>query len=231
MSYDLFFFDLDDTLLNFRESERLSFYRTLQDLGIHSALDEVFKDYQVINRALWSDFEQGKTSKDLLKVERFRRVFEAHKVELDPVKTSDRYLEMLPETVVLMDYAVELCQWVAARAELGIVTNGMSAVQMQRISRSAIAPYISFVSVSEECGFAKPDVRFFEYSSKRAKKFNKSSSLVVGDRLETDIQGAHDFGLDSAWFNQKKEVMSLSVKPKFEVYHLSELQKKIEDLE
>ena len=225
MPYNLFLFDLDDTLLDFKESERLSFFSSLQSLGITSELEKLYDLYQIENRTLWRLFEQAQTTKEHLKVERFRKIFSSHRIEIDPELASTRYLEALPETVVLIDHAVEICEWLFQRGEIGIVTNGMQAVQMQRIKNSKLAPYISFISVSEECGFAKPDVRFFEYSAKMAKNFPKTSALVIGDRLETDIQGAHNFGLDSCWFNPSGSERLSHLSPKYEITHLSEIQK------
>jgi len=224
MKYDLFLFDLDDTLLDFKESERLSFFSMMQSFGLKGDLEPYFTQYQSENRALWKLFEEGKTSKEHLKVERFRRVFQTHKLDVDPEAASTRYLDMLPQTVVLMDHAVELCDWLSQRGEIGIITNGIQTVQSQRIQNSKLAPYISFVSVSEACGHAKPDVRFFEYSAKMARKFSKASSLVIGDRIETDILGARNFGVDSCWFNPAKTPQDPEVAPTYEVHHLSEIQ-------
>lgn len=224
MKYDLFLFDLDDTLLDFKESERLSFYSSLQGLGVKTGLDELFKQYQVVNAGLWKMFEHGETTKEHLKVERFRHIFAANQIDVDPNLASTRYLETLPETVVLIDYAVEICAWLSQRGELGIITNGIHYVQTLRIKNSKLAPYISFVSVSEECGFAKPDVRFFEYSAKMAKRFSKASTLVVGDRFDADIQGAQNFGVDSCWFNPEGKMAPSEKTSTYEVKHLKELR-------
>lgn len=42
MKYQLFLFDLDDTLLDFRASEKLSFFRTLEQLGIREQQEVIF---------------------------------------------------------------------------------------------------------------------------------------------------------------------------------------------
>lgn len=225
MSYDLFLFDLDDTLLDFKASEKQSFYSTLQNLGVIQEFDQLFSLYQIENRALWKLFEEGKTTKEFLKVERFRKIFNAFKIDINPEVASTRYLEMLPQTVVLIDHAVEICQWLSQKGELGIITNGIHHVQTERIKNSQLAPYISFVSVSEDCGFAKPDARFFEYSVKMAKKFDKASTVIVGDRFEADIQGAHNFGIDGCWFNPDGIISpSSELRPTFEIKHLSEIK-------
>lgn len=225
MKYNLFLFDLDDTLLDFKASEKLSFYMALESLGIQSSIDALFATYQVENAALWKLFEEAKTSKDHLKVERFRKTFQAHRIDLDPALASSRYLETLPQTVVLIDHAVELCEWITKYGEIGIITNGIQSVQSQRIQNSKIAPYISFVSVSDECGYAKPDVRFFDHTVRKAKAFAKHSTIIIGDREDADIQGAHNFGIDSCWFNPHSKTRSNHLSPTYEVKHLSDLQK------
>lgn len=225
MKYDLFLFDLDDTLLDFKASEKLSFHLCLQSLGIKTNLDNIFSDYQVINKALWRAIEEGKITQEHLKVERFRKVFESHQIAIDPHVASLRYLDTLPETVVLIDHAVEICEWLVQHGEIGIITNGIEYVQAKRINKSKIAPYISFVSVSEACGYAKPDIRFFDYSTKMAKNFSKDKTVIVGDRIEADIQGAHNFGIDSCWFNPHKNSRPDHLKPSFEITHLSEIKK------
>ncbi|WPU64558.1 YjjG family noncanonical pyrimidine nucleotidase [Peredibacter starrii] len=227
MKYNLFLFDLDDTLLDFKASERLSFFLALKSLGIQSDLENLFSQYQVVNTGLWKLFEEAKVTKEHLKVERFRKIFEANGLGVDPNKASERYLETLPETVVLMDHAVEICEWLKGHGEIGIITNGIQTVQHQRIKNSLIAPYISFISVSDECGFAKPDVRFFEYTAKKVTNFNKLSSIIVGDREEADIQGARNFGIDSCWFNPHQKISSVTVTPTYEIKHLSELKHKL----
>lgn len=225
MKYNLFLFDLDDTLLDFKESEKLSFHLCMQSLGIKTNVDQIFSDYQVINKALWKALEEAKTTQEILKVERFRKTFEAHRIDIDPAMASLRYLDTLPETVVLIDHAVETCEWLSQHGEIGIITNGIEYVQSKRINKSKIAPFISFISVSETCGFAKPDIRFFDYTTKMAKKFSKDKTVIVGDRLEADIQGAHNFGIDSCWYNPHKIEKPSHLRPTFEITHLSEIQK------
>ncbi len=225
MKYNLFLFDLDDTLLDFKESERLSFYSSLQDIGITSNIDELFKLYQIENNALWKLFEKGQTTKDFLKVERFRKVFKAFNINLDPSIASQRYLDSLPQSVVLVDYAQEICEFVSKIGEIGIITNGILHVQKQRINNSKLKPFINFLSVSDECGYAKPDPRFFEYTVKKAAHFSKESTIIIGDRFDADIVGGHQFGIDTCWFNPENKTNTESIKPTFQISSLKEIQK------
>lgn len=201
MKHRLFLFDLDDTLLDFRASEQASFQRTMAHLDLREGLDALFAQYQMTNVALWRLFEQGAVSKDFLRIERFRKTFADNGIDLDPHVASDVYSESLADTVVLVDGAVALCETLAGIGEVGIITNGAHAIQHRRIASSGLAPSLSFVATSEACGFAKPDTRFFEYTSKMARTFTKPDTVIVGDRLDADILGANHFGIDSVWFN------------------------------
>lgn len=201
MKHRLFLFDLDDTLLDFKASEQLSFVRTMQALGLHEGIDALFPQYQAINIALWKAFELGTVSKDFLKVERFRRTFAQNALDLDPAAASHVYLESLSDTVVLIDGARQVLEDLSAVGEVGIITNGVEHIQTRRIASSGLKDHISFVSTSEACGHAKPDSRFFDYATKMARAFTHIETVIVGDRLDADILGANRFGIDSCWFN------------------------------
>lgn len=154
MKYNLFLFDLDDTLLDFRASEKRSFLHTMHTLGLREGIDALFTRYQEINVDLWKRFELGTVSKDFLKVERFRKSFQENAIDLDPELASRLYLESLPDTVVLIDGARQVCAALSAIGEVGIITNGVEAIQNRRIAASGLSDYISFVATSEACGHA-----------------------------------------------------------------------------
>lgn len=222
MKYELFLFDADDTLFDFKSCERGAFTSALNHFGYDEKIENLYATYGVESMALWREVEEGKISKDFLKAERFRRTFSKHDIDLSPDEVGEKYLEILPQTCVLIDRALEVCQHLSERGQIGIITNGFEAVQTRRLKSSSIAPYVGFMVVSEQCGFTKPDPRFFEYTSKLVPTFNKQKTLVIGDRLETDIVGARNFGLDTCWFNPSKQ-SSHEIKPTYEIDHLSQL--------
>ncbi|MNM37225.1 putative HAD-hydrolase YfnB [compost metagenome] len=223
MKYTLFLFDLDDTLLDFRASEKRSFMHTMHTLGLRDGIDALFTRYQEINVDLWKRFELGTVTKDFLKVERFRKSFQENAVDLDPELASRVYLESLPDTVVLLDGAKQVCAALSAIGEVGIITNGVEAIQNRRIAASGLGGYISFVATSEACGHAKPDVRFFEYATKMASAFNKETTVIIGDRLDADILGANRYGIDSCWFNPERLANTSAAVPTYEVSSLLDI--------
>ena len=231
MKHTLFLFDLDDTLLDFKASENLSFVRTMQQLGAGGSTASLFSHYQPINVALWRAFEHGTVTKDFLKVERFRQTFLAAGLVLDPELASRLYLESLSDTVVLIDGAIELCATLAAVGEVGIITNGVDAIQNRRIASSGLQQHVSFVATSEACGYAKPDVRFFEYAmNMAARPASKDQAIIIGDRLDADILGANRYGIDSCWFNPEQLVNASLAVPTFEVASLRDIMAALKNL-
>ena len=223
MKHRLFLFDLDDTLLDFKASEQLSFDRTMRALGLDALPDGLFARYQAINIALWKSFETGTVSKDFLKVERFRRTFADNGLDLDPEAASRLYLESLSDTVVLIDGARELCETLAGIGEVGIITNGVEQIQHRRIVSAGLRDHVSFVATSEACGHAKPDSRFFEYTVRMARAFAHAETVIVGDRLDADILGANRFGIESCWFNPGGLANDSEALPTFEVARLHDV--------
>ena len=223
MKHTLFLLDLDDTLLDFRASEKLSFEQTMRKMGLDADLENIFREYQAINVKLWRSFETGAISKDFLKVERFRQTFALHHLDIDPDLASHHYLESLPETVVLIEGAQHLCETLSHAGEIGIITNGVESIQSRRVESSGLSRYVSFISTSEECGFAKPDIRFFEHTTRKATAFRKETTIIIGDRLDADILGANRFGIESCWFNPGGLKNESGARPTFEVSGLDQI--------
>lgn len=227
MNFNLFLFDADDTLFDFGESELLSLQKTFEQYQIEFSQD-LYKTYKEESGKLWRQLELGQTTKDFLQVERFKRTFSKHKIKRDCDEVSDLYLDLLPETVVLNPYALEICDFLNKVGEVAIITNGIKRVQHKRLERSGLKDKIKFMVVSEDCGYAKPDKKFFDYTMKKGEIQSKEGVLVIGDRLETDIEGAYLYGLDSCWYNPQKkpaEVRNMD----YEISSLEEIKNIVSD--
>lgn len=195
----------------------------MEIVGLTDSASTLYSDYRRESAALWVELERKQIDKEFLRVERFRRTFALHGVEADPFKASAIYLDILPETIVLVDGAKRLCETLASVGELGVITNGIDAVQRRRIEKSGLGEWFSFVATSEKCGFAKPDARFFEFAAGSFSSFRKSEAIIFGDRIDADIAGAIQFRIDSCWFNPRGLAGEELLIPTFEVSHLDEI--------
>jgi len=221
--YDAIFFDADETLLDFKKSEEISFEVVLRKHNIEGDFHHYRTNYKKINDILWSQEALGLITKDFLKVERFRKFLEEHSLEANPEQICEDYLQTLPEHVYLLDGAIELITNLHKKMPMAIVTNGIGHVQHKRFSKANITHFFDHVVVSEECGFSKPDQRIFDLTLKKMGLSKASRILMVGDKLETDILGANRFGIDSCWFNPHNSTNDTDIKPTFEIKNLAQI--------
>lgn len=220
--YQLLLFDADDTLFDFHKSEQSAFHRMLQACKIEASGDSLYPHYREISLGLWQQLERNEITKDKIKTHRFELLFQKHGIEACPVSAGDTYLQLLPQDVHLIEGAREACKDLSQEFKLGIITNGIQSVQEQRLRRSGLADYFSFMVVSEECGFHKPDPRIFEHALRKA-NFTADDALMIGDRFEADILGAKNSKIDSCWFNPKGNLRTNDHVPTYEILKLDEL--------
>lgn len=221
--YQLFLFDLDDTLFDFQKCERASLKNLLADLKVEGDFEGHRAQFGTINQRLWDLYAHGEITKDYLRVERFRRFFNVYGWDLDPAKAAEDYLEKLAESCFLVDHCIELLTDLKKIGKIGVVTNGIATVQAKKMRNTGLDQFVDYVAVSEECGFAKPHAGIFEYAMIQAKHTDKDSVVMVGDRLEFDIHGANLFGITSVWYNYHKTSNPTSILPDHEIRHLKEL--------
>ncbi|MEV0531267.1 HAD family hydrolase [Kitasatospora sp. NPDC050463] len=96
----------------------------------------------------------------------------------------------------------------AARAAgwtLGIVSNGSTRPQLEKIRRTGLAPMVDGWVISEEAECVKPDPLIFEIAAQRCGIAPTgdwaSNTWMIGDHAPADIAGAELAGLRSVWLH------------------------------
>ena len=79
------------------------------------------------------------------------------------------------------------------------------------------------VVISEEVGVAKPDPAYFDIVFERMGWPERARTLVVGDSLSSDIQGAANYGIDACWFNPAQKPRPASMPIRYEIDDLEGL--------
>jgi len=224
MKYEIIIFDADDTLFDFRKSERDAFKNTMVEFNIEYDENYHLKVYSDINTAIWKDFEDGLITQKELKVERFKRLSDKLNIDFDEVEFAKSYMKHLSFASFLYDNSMDLIESLHKNYRLSIITNGLTEVQDNRIRKSAIAKYFENIVISEEVQVSKPDPKIFELTLNNMKYTDKSKILMVGDSLTSDIQGGINFGIDTCWFNPDKITNKTGMKPNYEISNLMELK-------
>ena len=218
------FFDLDHTLWDFDKNSELAFENIFN--RNHSEIDtKVFiEKYVPINQACWKLYQYNKISHDQLRYNRLRQSFEAINYAVSDAEIeiiAQEYIQFLPENNHLFDGALTILDYLCQKYKLHIITNGFAAVQFKKITNSNIGCYFQTITNSEMAGVKKPNRLIFEYALDLAKA-KKETSVMIGDCLEADVQGALDAGLDAIFFNQSTIPVAKNIK---NVSHLLELKR------
>jgi 2-haloacid dehalogenase len=198
-TYRGFLLDADNTLFDYDRAETEALDATLAVAAPHVPREKARASYRAINACYWKLFEQGAVSLADLKVGRFSDMLKDLRLEGDAAGLSDGYLTRLSQKAYFLPHAREVVRALSRRADLCLVTNGISMVQRGRLARSGIASCFAAILISEELGVAKPDTRFFEAACD-ALRLPRTDLLCVGDAPAADVLGARAAGIDACWY-------------------------------
>lgn len=222
MTYTHLLFDLDGTLFDFDAGETCAFRKICNSFHVPFS-EETLALYQRINLSYWKAYERGEITTTALSIARFHDFLAAVNRNGDPTRMSKLYQDYLGEDCTPIPDALRVCRILHEKGYLiSIITNGRSATQHSRLSRSELTPIISELFISEELGCQKPQKGFFDAVFKKL-QIPVSQALVIGDSLTSDISGGIRYGIDTCWFNPKAAANTMSQAPTYEIRQLNEL--------
>jgi len=209
-------FALADTLLDFTRGEPEGVTAILNQYGAPD-VPAAMNTYLTINHGIWQRIEQGADRGPLLDT-RFARTFAAFGMIVDGPAIEAQYKSMLNHNYYTLPGAtVLLTQLAQAGVTLIAGTNGTKSVQESRLAGSGIATFFDQIYISEDVGYDKPDQRFFAPIKAAYPAMTATNTLMVGDSLRSDIQGAINAGLANVWFNPHHTANPAAFRPTFEV--------------
>lgn len=199
--YDYLIFDLDNTLLNFSQSETNALRGIFTKYGVIYS-EATFSIYKEINHELWQKLEEGRIKKETVLTTRFAKFFATQGIQVDGAKADDEYRQLLESRNDLMPNSIELLTDLKSKGyKIFAGTNGVGRTQRKRLANADMTRFFDNLYISEEVGFEKPDARFFEtiFANEGIKDLTRV--LMIGDSLSSDIRGANRVGIDSIWLN------------------------------
>jgi len=207
--YSHLFFDLDHTLWDFETNS----IQTLEELFTKYHLNSSFESfnhfyekYEANNEDLWVLYREGKITKENLNFQRFYTPLSEAGIKDESIALNfgKDYITVSPTKTALMPNAIEVLSELKKWFKLHIITNGFKEVQFIKLKNSNLQQFFNKIFISETIGASKPKTAFFEYAVKSANA-RKKECLIIGDNLETDIDGAINFGLDYVFYNPNKK--------------------------
>jgi len=222
--YELILFDLDGTLFDYNKAEKYALKKSLEHFDINCDFNFCIEEYKKINKSVWNEFEKGKTGLEELRVKRFDILFDILNIKQNIEEFSKKYLYFISKTSFVTEGAKEIVSTLYKKYKLALATNGIYETQYKRFKSSPLRNYFDVFVASEEVGAAKPLADFFEYVFKMSKHRNKSTALIIGDSLSSDVKGGIDFGIDTCWFNPEKVAKKVDISPTYEIEKLSQVK-------
>jgi len=84
------------------------------------------------------------------------------------------------------------------KIKLGVITNGKTQWQQQKLDSLGLTPLFDTVLISEAEGLRKPDRAIFERALERL-SVRAGDAMFVGDNPEADVAGSRTAGLVPVW--------------------------------
>ena len=222
-------FDLDDTLVVEAAAATEAFAATAAEAAAHAPIDAVTlaKAARTHARALWNAtplhdhcLRVGISSSEGLwcrfefepwlrewspdyRRETWRRALADQGI--DDVELATALGERFPEErrarhAVFTDVGAAL-ERLRGEWRLGLLTNGASCLQREKLAASGLADHFDAVVVSGDLGAGKPDPAVFRHA---LDLFGHTTgpAVMIGDSLDRDIHGALAAGLDAVWLTR-----------------------------
>jgi putative hydrolase of the HAD superfamily len=228
MKYRHLFFDLDHTLWDFEANAKAtlsSLYETLslREKGIDD-FEQFYRNYLDHNERLWERYRNGFIKQEDLRIKRMRQSLLDFKIADEQLAQamSVQFLEMLPTRTILFPYAKEILTYLLGKGyELHLITNGFEKTQHQKLKHSGLDSFFTEVITSESSGSLKPNKQIFEYAFQKTNA-SPQQSIMLGDTLDVDIQGAMNAGIDQVFINHHR--IASHIQPTYMVHSLKELE-------
>ena len=228
--YTTVLWDIDMTLLDFLVAERHAIRKCFEIFGLGECSDEMLERYSVINRKYWEKLERGEITKQETLVGRFREFFASEGLPVDKAEAVNaEYQIRLGDTVAYCPHGEEVIEFLQKQGiRQYAVTNGTETAQRRKLANSGLDKVFIKAFISDEIGYEKPDVRFFDAVLQELGDCNKKEILLIGDSLTSDMRGANNAGLTNCWYNPKGIINDKGVTIDYEIRDLAQVKELIE---
>lgn len=240
MKYKILIFDLDDTLIDNRESVRAAFKQMLSEAD-ESFSEDAFNRWYELDRQFWVDWqdgainipdhlrhETGKKSDQFLDWVRSQRVlmyFDNSITSERAVELNNIYMHSLHDVVVPIDGARDTLEYLFDRNyEIIVATNGPQVATRQKLEKVGARRFITEVLSADLYGYMKPSIEFFEAIEGRYDDYRRGDYLIIGDSLKSDVGFGMNAGIDSCWLDATSSGIYDAYSPTYIISNLNELK-------
>lgn len=198
-------FDLDDTLYDYKNADKISYAKVIKYLvqikkcTTSEILPFLSEAKELVKKTLSSHTSSHN------RILYFQKISELLNLSYEEVdKINDIYWQTFYNSITPRDGVIELFEYLKEnRIKIAILTNFTTEHQYKKLIKLGLLKYIDTFVSSEEIGVEKPDKRAF-LSVINKLGIPTSSLLMVGDDFESDIRGAIQNNIYAAYFSSSK---------------------------
>lgn len=223
-------FDLDNTLFDHYHSLRSAMTVNRERFGLGSfTVGKLIDTYNLSLQTAYDRYLRKEISYEEKDIEKVRLFFQnlsfpipgEEDINIFLDSYSAVYLRNRRATPGTVETLVRLSEH---GFKIGVVTNGQTNDQREKMEAIGIAHLIDATFTSEEVGHPKPSPHLFA-AALRGLNTTPESTLLVGDDVKKDIEGALTHGIDAVLYNpvakeSKIDVMDTKVSV---IHHMKEL--------
>lgn len=200
--YRLIAFDLDDTLFDYAQTEKLAITKSCTRLGFECG-EDIYAKYKSANDIVRCGFRditaENIRAFRLARAEAF--LASSNRRDVSAKDFVDEYLRN-STTGILIAGVSETLEQLRGISKV-VATNGTDYPRRNKLEGSPIAKYFDGFFSSEGLGVSKPNPEFFVRILRHC-KVSKEEALIVGDNYRLDIETAAGLGLDCCWFDYRR---------------------------
>lgn len=199
--------DLDHTFYDYKASHRQALPITLDCLARTGgwSYDSVAKAYTSARKRVHRDLAgQGASHSRLLYCQ---KLIEALAGKTDPqltLKAEQIYWRTFLDTMKLRQGSIEFLRLARRNGnQIVIVTNLTAQIQLQKLIKLQLDPYVDFLVTSEEAGQEKPAPAIFKLALEKVGR-QPHEVCYIGDDELADIDGAQKLGIKAYYLHGQK---------------------------
>jgi putative hydrolase of the HAD superfamily len=200
------FFDLDNTLCNEREPREEAIKALHKVFNEHHKMGS--KEFERLYNASRAEIQKEipGTASSFNRALYLKRLFEKTHNRVDPtliLKMYDVYWKAYLSNLKPFEDAIPMLKQLKSMGmRTAIITNLTLHIQLRKLERLGISEYIDVFVVSEEVLCNKPHPGPFNFALNKM-KLKPDEVMMVGDRIDSDIEGANAAGIDSVLISKE----------------------------
>lgn len=211
--YKAVIFDLDDTLYDYETinkiaTEKLRSFTCKKFSVTEDVFNESYSWAKIQTKALLG--ETGSSHNRMLYCQKTLEKLNKNPVD-GALEMYDCYWNSMLSDMKLRDGTIPLLKKLKSDGiKIAVCTDLTVHIQHRKLQKLGLVPFLDALVTSEEAGAEKPAGKMyslvFEKLSILIRGLQKSDCLFVGDSKVKDVEGPHDFGINSLLFTDMKNL-------------------------